>query len=295
MNTDDGPDWLAADTLQAYEEQAMSRVMEQTEMDVIDALPRESNAPTVVEQPTKTAVVTMATPAELLRYALESGADLDRLERLMDMQMKWEANEARKAYHDAMTAFKLNPPIIYKDKHVEFRTDKGVTAYDHATLGNVVEKVVAALASHGFSHRWMPHRSEGGMISVTCVITHKLGHSEETTLEAGLDQSGGKNNIQAMISTKSYLERHSLLAAVGLATRDTPDDDGRTAGRNADVQGLVEKWTNNIKGSKTEKEARGLWAQAAPELRATKDAGAFSEVKQLVESKIADFKAAEAK
>lgn len=295
MNTDDGPDWLAADTLRAYEEQAMSRVMEQTEMDVIDALPRECNPPAVVEQPTKTAITAMATPAELLRYAMDSGADLDRLERLMDMQMKWEANEARKAYHDAMTEFKKNPPTIFKDKHVEFRTDKGVTAYDHATLGNVVEKVVAALAEHGFSHRWKPNRSEGGMISVTCVLTHKLGYSEETTLEAGLDQSGGKNNIQAMISTKSYLERHSLLAAVGLATRDTPDDDGRAAGRNADVQGLVEKWTNNVKGSKTEKEVRGLWAQAAPELRATKDTAAFSEVKQLVESKIADFKAAEAK
>lgn len=293
MNTEDGPTWLAADTIQAYEEQAMDRVIEQTDFDVaIEA--GEMRPGPIVAVPRQAVVGPIATPGDLLRYALESGADLDRLERLMDMQMKWEANEARKAYHDAMTEFKKNPPTIYKDKHVEFRTDKGVTAYDHATLGNVVEKVVAALAEHGFSHRWMPHRSEGGMISVTCVITHKLGHSEETTLEAGLDQSGGKNNIQAMISTKSYLERHSLLAAVGLATRDTPDDDGRAAGRNSDVQGLVEKWTNNIKGSKTEKEVRGLWAQAAPELRATKDAAAFGEVKALVESKIADFKAAEA-
>ena len=270
----------------------MTRVMEQTEMDVIDALPRECNPPVVVEQPTKTAITAMATPAELLRYAMDSGADLDRLERLMDMQIKWEANEARKAYHLAMTEFKKNPPTIYKDKHVEFRTDKGVTAYDHATIGNVVEKVVAALAEHGFSHRWMPSRSEGGMISVTCVITHKLGHSEETKLEAGLDQSGGKNNIQAMISTKSYLERHSLLAAVGLATRDTPDDDGRKAERANDIQTLVDKWLNNINGSNTEKEVRALWAQAAPELRATKDTAAFSEVKRVVESKIADFKAA---
>jgi len=183
----------------------------------------------VVQQP-RMMVAAPATPADLVRYALESGADLDRLERLMELQLKWEANQARKAFVEAMAEFKLNPPTIYKDKHVEFRTDKGITAYDHATIGNVVEKVVAALARHGFSHRWIPHRSDGGMISITCVVTHKLGYSEETTLEAGLDQSGGKNNIQAMISTKSYLERHSLLAAVGLATKDTPDDDGATGG-----------------------------------------------------------------
>ncbi len=268
-------------------------IAEQTDFDVMASLPTQEIVPMPVVQH-KMAVATTATPADLVRYAMESGADLDRLERLMDMQMKWESNEARKAYHMAMAEFKKNPPTIYKDKHVEFRTDKGVTAYDHATIGNVVEKVVAALAEHGFSHRWMPNRGEGGMISVTCVLTHQMGHSEETTLEAGLDQSGGKNNIQAMISTKSYLERHSLLAAVGLATKDTPDDDGRGAERNSDIQAIVEKWTNFVKGSKTEKEVRGLWAQAAPELRATKDTQAFTEVKQAVESKIADFKAAEA-
>jgi hypothetical protein len=282
----------AADALKSFEEIAMNMVAQQeiTDFDVAEV----EHGP-IVRVPQKTVVSATPTPADLVRHAMDSGADLDRLERLMDMQMKWEANEARKAYHLAMADFKRNPPTIYKDKHVEFRTDKGVTAYDHATLGNVVERVVAALAEHGFSHRWVPNRGEGGLISITCVITHKLGHSEETTLEAGLDQSGGKNNIQAMISTKSYLERHSLLAAVGLATRDTPGDDGRGAARNDDIDALVEKWKNNVAGAKTEKEVRGLWAQAAPELRATKDTVAFGEVKHLVESKIADFKASDAK
>ncbi|WP_217589805.1 ERF family protein [Burkholderia sp. GbtcB21] len=231
MNTDDGPDWLAADTLRAYEEQAMTRVMEQTEMDVIDALPRECNPPVVVEQPTKTAITAMATPAELLRYAMDSGADLDRLERLMDMQTKWEANEARKAYALDMAEFKKNAPTIIKDKTVNFETSKGWTTYDHATIGNVVEKVVASLAEHGFSHSWIPSRGEGGMISVTCEITHKLGYSKSITLEAGLDQSGGKNNIQAQASTITYLERYTLLAATGLAVKDKSyDDDGAGSG-----------------------------------------------------------------
>ena len=32
-------------------------------------------------------------------------------------------------------------------------------------------------------------------IAVTCVLTHEMGHSEETTLEALPDTSGSKNSI----------------------------------------------------------------------------------------------------
>ena len=51
-----------------------------------------------------------------------------------------------------------------------------------------------------------------------------MGHSESTTLEAAADQSGGKNAIQAIGSTVTYLERYTLLALTGLATHE--DDDG---------------------------------------------------------------------
>jgi len=167
--------------------------------------------------------VTTSAPAALIQYAMEKGADIEKLEQLYALQLRFEGNEARKAYVAAMARFKKNPPTIVKDKEVAY----GTTRYMHATLGEVCEKIVAGLAEHGFSHRWIPTRAEGGMVEVTCVITHELGHSEETTLSAGLDSSGGKNNIQAMISTKTYLERHSLLAATGLATKDMEDDDGR--------------------------------------------------------------------
>lgn len=171
-----------------------------------------------------------ANPAALIMYAMDKGADVEKLEQLFALQQKWEANEARKAYVAAMARFKKNPPTIIKDKHVSFKTEKGVTAYDHATIGEVCEKIVGALAEHGFSHRWIPKRGEGGMMTITCVITHELGHSEETSLEAGLDTSGGKNNIQAMVSTTTYLQRHSLIAATGLAPKSLPDDDGHGAG-----------------------------------------------------------------
>lgn len=192
-----------------------------------------------VYQTAPVAVRQSATPADLVRYAMDTNADLDRLEKLMAMQIQWEEREARKEFVADMARFKMNPPQILKDNHVQYKTDKGVTSYWHASIGNVVEKIVAGLAEHGFSHRWIPERCDGGMVKITCVITHRLGHSESTTLEAGLDQSGGKNNIQAMISTKTYLERHTLLAATGLATKDQGDDYDERAAREAEIAALL--------------------------------------------------------
>jgi hypothetical protein len=154
----------------------------------------------------------------------------------MLLQERWEANEARKAYVAAMAEFKMNPPEIFKDKRVAYKTDKGTTSYEHATIGNVVENIVGGLALHGFSHRWILGREDGGIVTVTCVITHKLGHSEDTKLSAGLDSSGGKNNIQSQASTITYLERYSLLAACGLATKEMGDDDGHIAERKTETR-----------------------------------------------------------
>ena len=167
----------------------------------------------------------VVTPMDMLQMAVSKGANLEQLQQLMDLQERWEKNQARKAYVEAMAQFKQNPPEILKAKQVAF----GDTRYMHATLGDVTKATVEALARHGFSHRWDTDQQDGGQIVVTCVITHSMGHSESTTLKAGRDESGKKNNIQALASTVTYLQRYTLLAACGLATKDMPDDDGRGA------------------------------------------------------------------
>lgn len=174
------------------------------------------------------------TPTDLLIHAMNSGADLDRLDRLMDLQMRYEADMARKAFADDMARFKAVPLTISKDKQVSFKTDKGRTEYMHATIGNVVSIIVPTLAEFGFAHRWDVEQRDG-LVIVTCVITHRMGHSQSTTLMANPDSSGGKNAIQSVISAKSYLERHTLLAATGLATKDQVDDDGELAEARAEM------------------------------------------------------------
>jgi hypothetical protein len=161
-------------------------------------------------------------PSTLIELAIEKGSDLDKLEKLLTLKERYEANEARKAYHKAMADFKANSPKIDKDRKVSYKTQTGTTEYHHASLANVTEKISTELSKHGLSASWTT--KQNGSVIVTCRITHVQGHSEETSLSAPADSSGSKNNIQAIGSTITYLERYTLLALTGLATKDQDDD-----------------------------------------------------------------------
>jgi hypothetical protein len=168
-------------------------------------------------------------PMQMLAIAVQQGMPIETLRELMQLKKEWEADEARKAFVAAMAKFKANPPEIMKDKHVSFTTQKGTTAYDHATLGRVCSAIIKGLAQHGISHRWEVAQHDN-RIKVTCVLTHAQGHSESVSLNSGADDSGGKNSIQAIGSAVTYLQRYSLLAATGLAALDQ-DDDGKTTAK----------------------------------------------------------------
>jgi len=167
------------------------------------------------------------TPPQMLQLAIEKGADVAMLERLMALQERWEANEARKAFVQALSAFKAAPPTVMKNRRAGFDSRKtgDRTEYEYATLDQVCALIGAALSRYGLSYRWETAQGDG-KIRVACILTHAMGHTERTELEAGADMSGSKNAIQAIGSTVTYLERYTLLAATGLAAKGQDDDAG---------------------------------------------------------------------
>lgn len=165
-----------------------------------------------------------ATPMSLLEIAVNQGADVAKIEKLLDLQLRWEANEAKKAYVIAMKDFKSEVPQILKNRTVAFGEGQRSVSYSYATLDNACDQIIPALAKHGLIHKWRTQQSEA-KIRVTCVMTHQDGHSEdESWLEASPDTSGSKNGIQAIGSAVSYLERYTLLAACGIAVKGQDSD-----------------------------------------------------------------------
>lgn len=173
--------------------------------------------------------VTVLTPMELISRALASNADAALLERLMALQERYEANQARRAFDAALSAAKAEIPVIRKNREVGFQHKGGndSTNYRHEDMGEIARTVDPILAKHGLSYRFRTTSAIGEPVSVTCIVSHRLGHSEENTLHAGRDDSGKKNSIQQVGSTLTYLQRYTLKAALGLASAH--DDDGKAA------------------------------------------------------------------
>lgn len=146
--------------------------------------------------------------------------DADKLMKLLEVNERYEANQARKAFVVAMAAFQKEAPKIVKDSRGHNST--------YASLPAVISAVSPGLSRNGLSYTWTTGQDDKG-IMVTCKITHELGHSEKTSLSAAADTSGSKNSIQALGSTVTYLKRYTLEAALGLAEADQ-DDDGAGSG-----------------------------------------------------------------
>lgn len=178
-------------------------------------------------------------PADLLQRALAQNADAALLERLWNLQMAYEANEARKAMNTAFAQFKAKAITIMKTKHVSFPSKGGTTEYDHAELAGVLEAVTPALSEFGLSISWNVGEQHTDWISVVCTLKHAQGASESVTLGAAPDHSGGKNDIQAIGSAMTYLERYTAKAILGVAEKGQ-DNDGRGAPAGASTSAAAE-------------------------------------------------------
>ena len=157
-----------------------------------------------------------SSPAQLLQIAVEKGVDIPMMEKLMDMEDRWNATKAKTAFYEAFTGFQSEVPAIVKKKSGH--------NIKYAPLSDIVEQIKPFLVKYGLSYRF--EQDHGESIQVTCIVTHKEGHSEQATMKAGADTSGSKNTVQAIASTVTYLSRYTLTSVLGITTADE-DMDGR--------------------------------------------------------------------
>jgi len=176
--------------------------------------------------------VASAMPMRLVEMAVQKGTDIDQLAKLMDMQERWEAREARKSYLDAFARFQSVVPTITKNKEGH--------NYKYAPLGDIVATIKHCLRDCGLSFRF-EIKDSGDKIMVSCVVSHRDGHSEATEMDAAPDLSGQIKGIQARGSAVTYLQRYTLIGALGLTTADA-DMDGRIA-----QEGITEDQAASIK------------------------------------------------
>jgi hypothetical protein len=180
--------------------------------------------------------IAVRTPDQLLVMAVEKGLGMDQLEKLMDLQDRWQKQKAKDAFTRAMSEFQNEVPSISKNRNVNYDTSKGGKVdYNYAELDFIVDTIKPIKHKHGFSHDWKyrhfkDDKTGSPMIEVTCIVSHIDGHSESTSMQGEHDSSGNKNSIQMRGSTVTFLQRYTLVGAFGLTTKGA-DNDGRSAGQ----------------------------------------------------------------
>lgn len=196
---------------------------------------RADQAPANLDAPTPTGAGALTT-REMAFQLIQGGADLGSVKEFLAMSKELAAEEARRAFEVAVSDAKAEIPVIQKNRHVGFDSRKAGAArtdYWHEDFAQIARTVDPILSKHGLSYR---HEAEqdAAMLSVTCILSHRGGHSTRTTLKAGNDASGNKNAIQAVGSTATFLQRYTLKLALGLAA--SKDEDGRSSN---DDTGLI--------------------------------------------------------
>jgi hypothetical protein len=170
-----------------------------------------------------TETATLLDPRSTLELAITKGMDPATIGKMMDLQERWEAGKARKAYVEAMAGFKREcPAVIGKDRKADF--GPGKAKYSYATTGAIVTAITPALSKFELSLSWETQQKER-QVTVTCHVTHSGGHRESATLTGPHDESGGKNPIQTLGSSVHYLQRYTMVSVLGLATSDMDDPD----------------------------------------------------------------------
>lgn len=206
------------------------------------------------------------TPMQMLQMAVSQGADLDRLQKLMDMQERWEANQGRKAFNMAFAAFKSEAITIIKSTMVKDGPLKGKM---HANLFDVVVAITAPLSAHGLTLSWKLTKDEKDWMEVTCVLRHIDGHCESVAMGAAPDTGPGRNAIQARASAKSYLERYTATAILGLAAKEADDDGNGGEPKAPEAPSEYMNWKADMTAVADEGLARlqAAWAASAADLR----------------------------
>lgn len=240
-----------------------------------DASGTEIVQATAVEAP---APLISMTPMDLLARAVERGADLAMVEKLMDLAERSERNQARKAFDAAVAEAKAKIKPVVRN-----RTGNNQTKY--ADLAAYAKEVDPILAQFGLSYRYSSRQDD--RIHITCILSHRDGHNEETTLSSAPDGSGSKNSIQAIGSAVEYLKRYTLTLALGLSS-ELADDDGRSADGDEPVSAeQLQEIRAKLETSGADIEAfcRYLRVEALPDIRKGQYPAALAAIAQKLKAK----------
>lgn len=165
-------------------------------------------------------------PQALITKALETGAGIDTMERLVALAKDVREVQAKEAWYQAMAEFQRTCPAIKKTKEARIATRTGPGyVYRFAPLDEIMSTIQPVMGPLGLSVSWRS-RVEPAQVVVACRVSHTLGHHEESgeiAMPVVQGDGSGANPAQRVGIAATYAKRYALLGIIGMAPED--DDD----------------------------------------------------------------------
>jgi hypothetical protein len=176
------------------------------------------------------------------RMATDPNSDLLKLEKMLEMKEKLDAQKAKAAFDAAFSRASAEfPDIPLNGQNVHQKTR-------YALLKDILSGVRPILSRHGLALSFATEVDEK-FVTVTAELSHESGHSKRNSIPLPRDTGAGRNAVQAVGSSQTYGQRYTAQAILGLSLGDDTEDDG--AGANApekiteaqfmELRGLIER------------------------------------------------------
>lgn len=166
-------------------------------------------------------------PMEIIHEAVNKGMSPESLGKLVDLAERMDAANARKAFADAMARFgSICPPVQRRTENSQFQVTRDGRKVNrmYASLDDIAATIRKPLAECGLSYRWSNAVVDGGKLTITCVVSHELGHSESSSITLPTESRAGCSEAQKIGSINTYAQRYSLVNALGLTSCDEDTD-----------------------------------------------------------------------
>jgi hypothetical protein len=186
------------------------------------------------EEKSGTAIIRRIEPNSLLQAAIEKGASVETLEKLLALAKDVRAEQAREAFNRAFSEFQGKCPPITKSKTAKISTRTGGSySYSYTPLEDIIEKIVPVMTPLGLSVSYRMGGSKDS-VSAVAVITHEFGHFKESgEVHMPVVVGGvGANPAQCVGIAATYARRYALLAVTGISPQGEDTDADPPSGKN---------------------------------------------------------------
>lgn len=208
------------------------------------------------------------TPQSMIMQAIEKGASVEALEKLFNLQERWEKNQAKKAFDLAMTSFQSEMPEVKKTRKIMNKDGQSVRS-KFASLDDAQKTARDYLKKNGLSYKF-DIKIDEKFLTATCIVKHSMGHIESSEFSVPIGSEQFMSDTQKFGARATFAKRYAFSDAFGITMDDDNDaqDTGRQGTVSADeIQTALEKLDNCTK----DEDVVSLWRSFSKELTADKE------------------------